>query len=180
MSRANLVLLVPSSPPPLPLPSAPLNHLPPRLFAHNALNPLLRLPRQILNLINNPHGLLLQLAPLHLGRARQSCLAPAKIPELRPPVALRDLGGEVDGVAGEEKVVLGGHGEGVAHEDGGVGGEGEGHAAGDAVGVRVSVGGVWGGCGRERAGEVVDEAQGSCEEGSSAERTFQDPCSYPR
>lgn len=54
---------------------------------------------------------------------------------LHPPIALRELRGLVDEVAGEEEVVPRGDGEGVAHEGGRVDGQGAGHAAGDPEGV---------------------------------------------
>lgn len=60
------------------------------------------------------------------------------MPILYVAVPLCDLRCEVDGVAGEEEVVLGCDGEGVSHEDGGVAGQGQSHFAGDAVEVEES------------------------------------------
>ena len=49
------------------------------------------------------------------------------------PVALHGLRAEVHGVAGEEEVVLGRHGQGVPHERAGVHNERRGHLAGYPV-----------------------------------------------
>lgn len=55
------------------------------------------------------------------------------LPVVEEPVSLGSLGTEVGQVAGEEEVVLGGDGEGVAHESGGVDDQGAGHGAGDTA-----------------------------------------------
>lgn len=55
------------------------------------------------------------------------------LPILQIAVPLRDLRGEVDGVAREQQVVLGLDGEGVAHEGARVDGQRGSHLAGDAV-----------------------------------------------
>jgi hypothetical protein len=60
------------------------------------------------------------------------------LPVVQITVSLGTLSGEVDGVAGEEKVVLRRDGEGVAHEGCGVDDQGAGHLAGDAVGLITS------------------------------------------
>lgn len=90
------------------------------------------------NLIRNP-----------LPDALQLGLFPAHVEVVDVAVALDELGGEVDGVAAEEEVVGGRHGERVAHEGAAVEGEGAGHAAGDAGGMLVGErkeggGGLWG------------------------------------
>lgn len=46
---------------------------------------------------------------------------------LQPSIRLRELRALVDEMAGEEEVVLGGDGEGVAHEGRGVHTQGAGH-----------------------------------------------------
>ena len=53
------------------------------------------------------------------------------LPVIIPAVSLRQLGVEVDEVAGEEEVVLGRHGQGVAHEGARVDCEGGRECAGD-------------------------------------------------
>ena len=55
------------------------------------------------------------------------------LPVVQVAVSLSKLGGEVDGVAGEQEVVLGGDGESVAHESCRVNDESTGHLAGDTV-----------------------------------------------
>lgn len=68
------------------------------------------------------------------------------LPVVQVAVALGHLGAEVEGVAGEEEVVLGLDGEGVAHEGGGVDGQGTGHLArdaGDMLAVVVGFGFDW-------------------------------------
>lgn len=55
------------------------------------------------------------------------------LPVVQVAVSLSQLGGEVDGVAGEQEVVLGGDGKGVAHESSRVDNESTGHLAGDTV-----------------------------------------------
>lgn len=59
------------------------------------------------------------------------------LPVVKVAVSLSTLGGEVNGVTSEEEVVLGGDGEGIAHEGTRVDNKGAGHLAGDAV-CRVS------------------------------------------
>lgn len=61
------------------------------------------------------------------------------LPVIQVPISLYGLRSEIDRMAGEEEVVLGRDGEGVAHECCGVDGEGAGHGAGDAVGFYQSV-----------------------------------------
>lgn len=55
------------------------------------------------------------------------------LPVAQVTVALRSLCGEVDQVAAKEEVVLRADGQGVAHEDGGVAGQGSSHGTGNAV-----------------------------------------------
>lgn len=56
------------------------------------------------------------------------------LPVIQVPISLYGLRSEIDRMAGEEEVVLGRDGEGVAHECCGVDGEGAGHGPGNAVG----------------------------------------------
>ena len=60
-------------------------------------------------------------------------------------VTLGELGAGVNEVAGEQEVVAGGDGEGVAHEGEGVDGKGTGHLARDAVWHCQSKEFMWGG-----------------------------------
>lgn len=55
------------------------------------------------------------------------------LPVIQVPISLYGLRRKVDRVAGEEEVVLGRDGEGVAHECCGVDDESAGHGAGNAV-----------------------------------------------
>jgi hypothetical protein len=55
------------------------------------------------------------------------------LPVVQISITLCNLGGEVDDVAAEEKIVLGRDGQSVAGEDGRVEGEGASHGTGDAV-----------------------------------------------
>ena len=55
------------------------------------------------------------------------------LPILYIPVTLGKLGACVDEMAGEQKVVLRGHSEGVTHEGRGVEGQGTRHRAGDTT-----------------------------------------------
>lgn len=55
------------------------------------------------------------------------------LPVIQVSISLYGLRRKVDRVAGKEEVVLGRHGEGVAHECCGVDDEGAGHGAGNAV-----------------------------------------------
>lgn len=87
---------------------------------------LLRLSRETLCLV------LCRIQPL-LRLALQSLFPTAHVPVVGETVRLCRLRGEVHEMAAEEKVVLGRHGHGVAHEYGAVATEGGGHSAGDAV-----------------------------------------------
>jgi hypothetical protein len=59
------------------------------------------------------------------------------LPVVQKPISLRRLRSSVDDMASKEQIVLWRDGEGVACKDGRVHGEGNGHAAGDAVGSLV-------------------------------------------
>lgn len=102
------------------------------------LNHLLRLLQFVLSLLRDPLNLSLRDPRVLLGLGPDLFPArrPTHIPVVVPSVALRRLGAEVDEVAGEEEVVLGGYGEGVPHEDCGVAEEGDCEFSGDAVGER--------------------------------------------
>jgi hypothetical protein len=88
------------------------------------------------------------------------------LPVIQIPISLRKLRTEIYSMAREEQVILWLDGEGVAHECGGVDGQGAGHASGDTV-----------------------QKHNSCQDFSSASiekvrvfffsRTFQDPSSCP-
>lgn len=68
-----------------------------------------------------------------LGILLRICLDLHLLPVLQVPISLRTLCTKVDQVAAEEERVHWRHGEGVAHEGGGVDDEGTGHLAGDAI-----------------------------------------------
>lgn len=65
--------------------------------------------------------------------AGDGLLTTAPVVPVKVAVSLRQLRALIDEVAGEEEIVLGRHGEGVAHEGRGVNAEGEGHGAGNAI-----------------------------------------------
>jgi hypothetical protein len=87
----------------------PLHTFFPHLLANNLLSTLLSLRNNLLNLPLHTLQPTLSLL-LHL----QLLATPLMI--LHPPIPLRQLRALVNEMACEEKVVLGRHGEGVAHE----------------------------------------------------------------
>ena len=126
----------PASAPPLALNKTLVHYRSPPASMHAAFPPLhpsstwrvrTLLAHHLLGLL---HGLG-DSALCLLGSER--LLPSAKVPVLQVSVSLGELRRAVDEVAAEEEVVLGRHGEGVAHEDGRVDGQSTRHLSGDTV-----------------------------------------------